>query len=62
MADPIHKAATFMTHQRWTQTDITALRARHGAAETVQAIAHALQRTPENVASMMARLRLRAAA
>lgn len=49
-----------MTHQRWTQTDITSLRSRHGAAETVQTIADALHRTPENVAAMMARLRLRA--
>jgi hypothetical protein len=48
-----------MTHQRWTQTDITALRTRNAAAEPVQTIADALRRTPENVATMIARLRLR---
>jgi hypothetical protein len=50
-----------MIHQRWTQTDITALRTRHAAAEPVQKIADALQRTPGNIATMMARLHLRAA-
>jgi len=47
-----------MIHQRWTQTDIATLRTRHGAADPVQAIANALERTPENVIVMMQRLRL----
>lgn len=47
------------THQRWTQTDITELRARLRAGSSIAAIAEATGRTPETVDAMMRRLRLR---
>ena len=48
------------THQRWTQADITDLRARLQAGASVADIVEAMQRSPEDIRQMMSRLRLRA--
>ena len=46
-------------HQRWTQNHITDLRSGLRQGECAEAIAAALERTPDEVRAMMARLRLR---
>jgi predicted transcriptional regulator len=46
-------------HRRWTQTDITALRDLLQQGQSVGEIANRLHRNPEEVSSMMRRLRLR---
>jgi predicted transcriptional regulator len=46
-------------HRRWTQTDITALRDLLQRGQPVPEIANRLHRNPEEVSSMMQRLRLR---
>lgn len=47
------------TNQRWTQTEITELRARAAAGETAETIAKALGREPWEIFAMTERLRLR---
>ncbi|WP_161978326.1 hypothetical protein [Sphingomonas oligophenolica] len=47
------------TPKRWTQADITDLRARFSAGDTVDDIAAALARTDADITTMMQRLRLR---
>lgn len=47
-----------LAHHRWTQTDITMLRARLGAGDALADVARVLERSPENVMLMMYRLRL----
>jgi DNA-binding Lrp family transcriptional regulator len=46
-------------HRRWIQTDITALRDLLQQGRPVADIANRLHRSPEEVSSMMQRLRLR---
>ena len=46
-------------HQRWTQTDITDLRAQLQAGATAADIVAATGRAPSSVDLMVARLRLR---
>ncbi len=48
--------------KRWTQSDVTALRTRLEAGESAADIAQEMERSAENVAGMMSRLRLRARA
>lgn len=50
--------AAVPAHHRWTQTDITMLRARLGAGDALADVARALERSPESVMLMMYRLRL----
>ncbi|HEX8413641.1 MAG TPA: hypothetical protein VF637_07110 [Sphingomicrobium sp.] len=47
--------------QRWTQSDITDLRARVQMGDSVEKIAEESQRTPDEIRSMIARLRLKPA-
>jgi len=46
-------------HKRWTQTDITELRARLEVGESAVEISELLQRSSEDVVGMMSRLCLR---
>jgi Mn-dependent DtxR family transcriptional regulator len=46
-------------HRRWTQTDITTLRDLLQQGRPVADVAARLHRNPEEVSSMMRRLRLR---
>ncbi len=46
-------------HKRWTQGDITTLRAGVGGGEPLESLAERLQRAPTEVTTMMERLRLR---
>jgi hypothetical protein len=45
--------------KRWTQTDITALRGRLEGGESPAEISAALERSPDDVLTMMSRLSLR---
>jgi hypothetical protein len=47
-------------HQRWTQTDITQLRARLAEGDRVEQVAEALGRSVADVEAIMSRLRMRA--
>lgn len=47
------------THQRWTQTDITNLRSRLQAGDSVPDIARAMSRLPDGIMSMAKRLQLK---
>ena len=47
--------------QRWTQSDITDLRARVQVGDSVEKIAEESQRSPDEVRSMVSRLRLKPA-
>lgn len=46
---------------RWTQTHVTDLRARVAEGQSLEFIAAALARTPQDVGGMMGRLRLQEA-
>ena len=46
--------------KRWTQTDITELRGRLESGESVDEVSGALERSADDVLTMMARLSLRA--
>ena len=48
-------------HQRWTQTNINDLRSGIASGVEVEAIADALERTIEDVRTMVLRLHLRSA-
>ena len=47
-----------MTEPRWTQSHVTDLRKRAFEGESISTIAGAFARSPEDVRSMMTRLRL----
>jgi hypothetical protein len=49
-----------MQRERWTQTHISDLRIGLRGGETVETIATALGRTPDDLRAMMNRLRLKA--